>query len=792
MRPDIREVIKKKRLWFAGATGTVLQSMDLPAGEAPEKWNLLHPDVIESLHRAYIDAGCNIIKTNTFGVNPSKYENWREMIAAAMKCARAARGDREDVYIAFDIGPTGRLCEPLGDLPFEEAVALFSECAKAGAEEGADLILIETMNDCTETKAAVVGAKEACSLPVFVTNVYDESGRLMTGATPAAMAAMLEGLRVDAIGANCSLGPDLMLPVIKELAACSSVPVIANPNAGMPDLRDGVTRYEMTETDFAASLGKLAEAGAGILGGCCGTTPGHISAAIAAAEDLPFVPATEKDITVVSSYASSCVIGGLPVMIGERINPTGKPLYRDALRRGDLSYAASEAVREEEAGADVLDINVGLPGIDEADMMKKTVAAVQAVSSLPLQIDSASAEAVGAALRIYSGKPLVNSVSGEKKKTDAVFPLVAKYGGVVVCLTMDENGIPGTAQERVEIALKIAKEAEKYGIRKKDLIFDTLTMAVSADPDAAAVTLDAAGALAGMGFKTVLGVSNVSFGLPQRDLVNAAFLSAALGRGLSAAIVNPFSEQIRGAFATHGLLSGTDPACSRYIGFATACAGEKKTDAAVAKAEDPEDGLKRAVKGGLSGDAVKFAGALLDSRDPLDIINGTVIPALEEVGAAFGEKRAYLPQLLMSAEAAVAAINSLKSRIGKIETAPGREVILATVRGDIHDIGKNIVKVMFESHGWRVYDLGRDVPPEKVLECVKETGCRLVGLSALMTTTMPAMEETVKLIRSQAPGTRVMVGGAVLTAEYAEMMGADAYAADASEAVAVAEKMIGK
>ncbi len=792
MKRDIREIIKTQRLWFDGGTGSMLQSLGLPPGDPPESMILSRPDLVTSVHRAYIDAGCRIICTNTFGVNSAKYNNYRELISAAFACVREAAAGCDDVYIAFDAGPTGRLLEPLGDLPFEDAISIFKDGMKAAEEEGADLILIETMNDSYETKAAVLAAKEATSLPVFVTNVYDESCRLLTGATPEAMAATLEGLGVDALGVNCSLGPDLMLPVVERLAAVTSLPLIACPNAGMPGLENGVTVYDVAPEDFASSLRKLIEAGVTLPGGCCGTTPVHLAAAIKAAEDLPFVPPEKKNVSLVSSFSTAVEIGQGPVMIGERINPTGKPSVKQALRSGDFGYILSEALSQEEAGAQVLDVNVGLPGTDEAAAMKRTVVSVQSVTGLPLQLDSASPAALEAGMRIYNGKPLVNSVDGSEEKMQAVFPLIKKYGGIAVALTMDGDGIPATSEGRVKIALKIAARAAEYGIEKSELIFDPLTLSVSAEPDAAKVTLEAVSKLHELGFHTLLGVSNVSFGLPDRDRINAAFLTGALSRGLSAAIVNPFSRAVADAFYSWSMLGGYDPGCAGYLAYAAknpyAAPTQSQTQETAKKTEPETKGLAAAVVAGLKQKAAAEAKAIPEGASPLDVINGEIIPALNEVGRAFEEKKIFLPQLLSCAEAATAAFAVLRARMPETASDGGNPVILATVRGDIHDIGKNIVKLMLESYGFRVIDLGKNVPPEAVLEAVRRTGCMLVGLSALMTTTVPAMEETVRLLHTSVPGVRVMVGGAVLTQEYADMIGADEYAKDAMGAVETAQR----
>ena len=774
---NIREIIKTKRLYFDGGTGTVLQSMGLGAGCAPESWNLAAPEKICALHRAYIDAGANIIKTNTFGVNCLKYKNHRELIAAALECAKAAKGD-SDTLIAFDVGPTGRLLRPLGDLEFEGAVSVFAESIKAGAEFGADLILIETMNDSLEAKAATLAAKENCDLPVFVTCVYDEGGKLMTGASPEAMIAMLEGLGVDAIGLNCSLGPDKMLPLLDRFTRHASIPIIMNPNAGLPVVRDGETTFSCPADEFAEIMKAAAERGAHILGGCCGTTPEYIAKTVSATKNIEYSYPEEKSETVVSSYTHACVIGDEPILIGERINPTGKSKLKAALRECDMSYIQSEAIGQAERGAHILDVNVGLPEIDEAAMMKLAVESVQSVCDLPLQLDSNNAAVLEGAMRAYNGKPLINSVNGEAESMNTVFPLVKKYGGTVIALTMDKSGIPSTAEERAAIAERIVKCAAIYGISKKDIIVDPLALTVSSDKDSATVTLKAIELIRAMGLKTSLGVSNISFGLPARDKITSTFYALALERGLNCAIMNPYSDAMMDTYHTFRVLHGMDAGCADYIGYAQGAAEEKP--------KERSESLKSAVLHGLKDSAEKEAKKLVEVLTPEEIINNEIIPALDAIGRDFESGKAFLPQLLMSAEAASAAFDVVKSVIKKGEES-GKEFIIATVKGDIHDIGKNIVKVMLESYGYTVHDLGRDVAPEAVLEAVRKTGCKLVGLSALMTTTVPAMAETIELLRREADGVCVVVGGAVLNEEYAEMIGADSYCPDAMATVRYAE-----
>ena len=779
---NIREIIKNKRLYFDGGTGTVLQSMGLTAGQTPEMWNVTNPDKIIALHNAYLDAGCNIIKTNTFGINKEKYGNYEELIIAAIDCAKKATDGREEKYIAFDIGPTGRMLKPFGDMDFEEAVELFGANVRVAEKCGVDLILIETMNDAYETKAAVLAAKENSSLPIFVTNAYDESGKLMTGADPKAMVALLESLRVDALGMNCSFGPDKMLEIIDLFVENSSIPIIVNPNAGLPRVENGKTVFDIDPDRFAEYMIELSNKGACILGGCCGTTPAHIQKTIEKTKNIEYKVPCEKNMTIVSSYTHSVEIGNEPILIGERINPTGKKLLKEALKTNDMSYILSEGISQAEKGAHILDVNVGLPEIDEKKMMKQVVCALQAVTDLPLQLDSSSPSVLETSMRIYNGKPLINSVTGKKESMDALFPIVAKYGGSVIALTMDESGIPETAEERVAVAERIIERAAEFGIKKKDIIVDPLCLTISSDNNAANTTLKAVKLLNEKGIKTSLGVSNISFGLPNRENINTVFFANALENGLDCAIMNPKSEGMMNVYYSFNALHGLDVGCKNYIEFAS------KQDVKQNIAQENSVSLEKAIVSGMKDMALSVASQLVESEKPIEIINNRIVPALNEIGKAFEEGRAYLPQLLMSADAASSAFEVIKSRIGQKDADNDRMFIIATVKGDIHDIGKNIVKVLLESYGFKVIDLGRDVDPEAVCDAVEENGCRLVGLSALMTTTVPAMEETIKLLKKRFENITVVVGGAVLNQEYADMIKADVYAKDAMDTVRFAEK----
>ena len=783
MKTDIKELIKTKRLFFDGGTGTVLQSMGLQAGETPESWNLTNSEKITALHKSYLEAGCNIIKTNTFGINKNKYGNYAEMIVAALECAREAVRDYEDAYIAFDMGPTGRLLEPLGDLAFEDAVELFAANINIAKENGADIVLIETMNDSYETKAAVLAAKENCDLPIFVTNAYDETGKLMTGASPEAMIALLEGLGVDALGMNCSMGPDMMLDIIPKFAENASVPIIVNPNAGLPQVIDGKTVFGTDADAFADYMVKMAEAGACILGGCCGTTPEYIRKTKESVSTVPYRIPEKKNTTVVSSYTHSVSIGTQPVLIGERINPTGKPKLKQALKENNISYILNEAVRQTDKGVHILDVNVGLPEINEAEVMFECIKAIQTVTDVPLQIDSSDPQVLDKAMRVYNGKALINSVNGKKESMDSILPLVKKYGGCVIALTIDENGIPDTARGRAEIAARIALEAEKYGIDKKEIIVDPLALSVSSDTNSANITLESIRLIRDMGLRTSLGVSNISFGLPQRDKINSAFFACALENGLDCAIMNPFSQPMTDTYYAYRVLHGLDNNCIDYITYA-----DTQDIAQEATPKSDSLTLHGSIVKGMKEQSARLVKNELEQHSPLDIINEQIIPALNEIGVAFENKKAYLPQLLMSAEAASAAFEEIKAVMPKSEGNGNKSVILATVKGDIHDIGKNIVKVMLESYGFTVYDAGRDISPEKILGWVQQTDCRLVGLSALMTTTVPAMAETVKLLKENISDVKVMVGGAVLHADYAQMIGADFYGKDVMDGVSLVQK----
>lgn len=865
VRKPLLQRLGKEWLFFDGGTGSILQEKGLKGGELPERWNLTRPEDIIDLHCGYLEAGCDIFNTNTFGANALKFPGpavtagtadaspekgttntdgnmesaaqehgeLRQIIETAVALAKEARrrSDREDAYIALDIGPTGRLLEPLGDLPFEKAVEIFGEVVRIGAAAGADLVLIETMSDSYESKAAVLAAKENCDLPVLITNVYDSSGKLLTGGTVDSTVAMLEGLRVDGLGVNCGMGPEQMIPIVQRMTEVASVPILVNPNAGLPRSENGRTVYDVDPESFAEWMKKIAAMGVQAVGGCCGTTPEHIRRTVQAVrgtagmsrgagadagehcaetgteQGIPFVPNAKKGLTVVSSFSRAVEIGKKPVIIGERINPTGKKKFKEALRANNIEYILAEGLNQEESGAHILDVNVGLPEIDEPQMMAAVVSRLQSILPLPLQIDTSDPIAMERGMRLYNGKPMVNSVNGKKESMEAVFPLVRKYGGVVVGLVLDEDGIPETADGRVAIAEKIYEAADRYGVPREDVLIDGLAMTISSDTKGALTTLETLRRVRDeLHGHTILGVSNISFGLPQRSVINAHFLTMALQMGLSCAIMNPGNEDMMCAYRAFLALSDMDPQCMGYI---EAYANAQRTTVAPAPAGGTGNAAAETASGrssqnsaamslgdsirkGVAGSAADAARALLEAGRPaLNLINEELIPALDFVGKGFEKGTIFLPQLLMSAEAAKAAFEVVKETMQDEKQETKGRIILATVKGDIHDIGKNIVKVMLENYSFEIIDLGKDVAPETIVETAIREKISLVGLSALMTTTVVSMEETIRLLREQKPDTKVVVGGAVMTQEYADSIGADCYAPDAMATVHFAEEVFG-
>ncbi len=795
---NLLEKIRTSRTYCDGGMGTLLQARGLKPGELPERWNLTRPEEIIGIHLQYLEAGANIITANTFGANVLKFgDELEDIIAAGLAnvrtaISRLAPEKQAERYAAFDVGSLGKMLQPLGELPFEDAVEIFAKSIRIAARHGADLIFIETMNDSYEAKAAVLAAKENCDLPVFITCVYDAQAKLMTGADPAAMVAMLEGLGVDALGMNCSLGPEQMLPIVPRLAAETSLPLIVNPNAGLPRTENGKTVFDVDAERFSDIMVKIVEAGACLVGGCCGTTPEYIRRTVEKTASMPYRLPEKKTHTVVSSYTHAVRIGEGPVLIGERINPTGKARFKQALREGDIDYILNEGVRQQEAGAHILDVNVGLPEIDEPAMMLNVVRELQAVSDLPLQIDTVDPVAMEKAMRACNGKPLVNSVNGKPESMEAVFPLVKKYGGVMIALTIGPDGIPDSAEGRYAIAADIVAKAEAFGIDRRDIVVDPLAMAVSSDPQSASVTLESIRLIEErLGVHTSLGVSNISFGLPNRDVMTSAFFALALQAGLDAAIMNPFSVEMMKIYHSFRALRGMDANCADYIAFASGLTTQSVAGGAAvtASAPDAAEPLKHAVIKGLKDKAGALAAQLAADMDPLDVVNGQIIPALDVVGKGFEAKTVFLPQLLMSAEAAKAAFEAVKAAMPASDQPSKGKIVLATVKGDIHDIGKNIVRTLLSNYGYEVIDLGKDVPPQKIVDCALEHDVKLVGLSALMTTTVPAMEETIALLRKSGSRAKVVVGGAVLTQEYADMIHADHYAKDAMETVRYAEAL---
>lgn len=757
--------------YFDGGMGTML---NLKAGELPELLNINDPERVYAIHKAYADAGCNIISANTFGANRFKYDNVDEIVKSAVKNAK-----RTGKKVALDIGPTGKLLKPMGDLDFEECVDIFADVVKAGRDD-ADLVLLETFGDLYEIKAAMLAVKENCDLPLVVSMIFDEKARLLTGADVRTACAVVEGLGADAIGFNCGLGPKQMIPLVEELEKHASIPILVMPNAGLPESVNGETIFNVDPDEFASYMTQIAKMGVSYLGGCCGTTPAHLKAMIEATKDIVDKVPEFKNETIVASYSKSVDLSEGAV-IGERINPTGKKLMKEALRNKDMDYVLRQGITQTEAGAHILDVNMGLPEIDEKEMLCSGVYELQSVLPVPLQLDSGDAEAMEAALRLYNGKAMINSVNGKEKSMKEVFPLAKKYGGVVVCLCLDEDGIPSTAQGRIAIAKKIIKKAAEYGIDKKNLAVDALVMTISTDTNNAIETLNAVDYIRNtLGVNTVLGVSNISFGLPNREAVNTAFYTLAMSRGLSAGIINPNSRPMMNAFFSYKALAGKDESCQEYI--------KSAVDTEIVQKTENLD-LKTAIIKGMKEESARCAKELLENTESLVIINDYIIPALDVVGDGFEKNTIFLPQLLMSADSAKAAFDEIKAHfvMSGAEQVKGEKIIIATVEGDIHDIGKNIVKVLLQNYGFDVMDLGKDVKCEKVLEEAQKNNVKLVGLSALMTTTVPNMEKTIKLLHDNTDA-KVFVGGAVLTRDYAKMINADFYAKDAMESVRIAQE----
>lgn len=782
-----------KILILDGAMGTMLQGRGLRTGDIPEKLNITDIGVIESIHREYLEAGADVVSANTFGANRFKAEkagySLENMVIPAVRAAKRAAA-AYGKYAALDIGPCGRVLQPSGDLSFEDAVEVFAEIVRAGRQAGADLILLETFTDLYELKAAVLAAKENSDLPVLASMSFEENGYSFFGTSIEAMVLTLEGLGVDALGVNCSLGPKQLAPIVERIIALAGIPVLVQPNAGLPVMENGVSRYDVASDTFADYCLSFARSGARVLGGCCGTTPEYTAKIKELLSGLtPITQASgqgrPKKTTAICSPSKTVSFGGDTVIIGERLNPTGKKALQAAIRAGDMDYLLREAIKQQEQGARVLDINVGLPDIDEPATLVRAVREVQGIVDLPLQLDSSNAAALEAAARVYNGKPLINSVNGKKESLESVLPIAKKYGAAVLGLTLDERGIPETAEERLAIAVKIVEAAERYGIAREDVLIDCLVMTASAQQEQAAETLRAVRMVKEeLGLKTVLGVSNVSFGLPDRPVINRVMLALALGQGLDAPIMNPGDKGMAETVAAFRVLSGKDPDAEDYIKKYSA---QEAAPAAADRETKPT--LAYAIARGLKNEAEEATKGLLASLRPLEVVESHIIPALDEVGKDYETQKIFLPQLIKAAEAAKSSFEILRREISKDGGEPGagsKKIVIATVYGDIHDIGKNIVKVIMENYNFDVIDLGRDVPPQEVVRAVTESGAKIAGLSALMTTTVSSMKDTIALLREKCPGTKIIVGGAVLTSQLAEQIGADFYAADALETVRIA------
>ena len=793
----VYNVLGKKRLYFDGGMGTVLQNRGLVLGELPESYNFTRAEVIEDIHREYLKAGANFITTNTFGANRYKAEKSSytasEMITQAVKIAKKAQADFKEAYIALDIGPSGKVLAPIGDVSFEEAYDVFKEQVIAGEKAGCDVILFETFTDLYELKAGVLAAKENTNLPVFCTMSFEENGRTFFGTSVESMVLTLEGLGVAALGVNCSLGPVQLMPVIDKIMELASVPVIVQPNAGMPVIKNNETRYDVTPEEFADCMKELALKGVSLLGGCCGTTDEYIAKTVQKTLDLSYTALPSKRKTAVCSQAKAVYFDDV-VIIGERLNPTGKKLLQAALRNNDIDYVLGEAIKQEEQGAHVLDVNMGLPDIDEAGMLRQAVMEVQGVVNCPLQIDSSSAAALEAAARVYNGKPIINSVNGKEESLKAILPIAKKYGACVLGLTLDEKGIPSLAEERLEIAKRIVDQAVKIGIPKEDVLIDCLVVTASAQQELVKETLKAVRMVKEeLGVKTVLGVSNVSFGLPNRPLINKTMLAMALMQGLDAPIMNPGDEGMAQTIKAYRVLTGKDSDSKEYT--ETYLNENKNETPAIQKSEKGEKiDLKLAIINGLKEEARLAAREALKTMTPLEVIDHYIVKALNEVGDRYEKQTIYLPQLIKSAEAAKKAFEALQSELidsPKEQQTAKAKVVLATVYGDIHDIGKNIVKVIMENYNFDVIDLGKDVPTEKIVGAVKEKKVKIVGLSALMTTTVNSMKETIAKLKEECPDTKIIVGGAVLTEELAQYVKADYYAKDAMETVRLSKSILG-
>ena len=805
----LQERLKNDILVFDGAMGTQLQDAGLKAGDIPECLNITDPKLIQTIHLNYLNAGADFITTNTFGANPLKMAeapySYEEIINAAIDNATIARktADRQnDSYIVLDIGPIGQLLEPMGTLTFDEAYEIIKKQVII-AKDKVDAVLLETMTDIYEVKAGILAVKENSDLPVFVTMTYESNLRTLSGCDPLTMVNVLEGLNVDVLGVNCSLGPIELTPIIDQILAAATIPVLLQPNAGLPCLVEGKTCYNMDKETFVQESLKHVKNGVAIIGGCCGTTPAYVAKLkkMVATVNASVVKKKPRQLAVCTPLKT--VVVAQPRIVGERINPTGKKRFKQALRDNDMNYILSQAIEQIDAGADILDVNVGSPDIDEKEMMVKVIKALQAIVDVPLQIDSTKPEVLEAALRVYNGKPIVNSVNGEEEVLDTILPIVAKYGGAVIGLALDENGIPPTAEGRVEIAKRIRDKAMSYGIPKEDIIIDCLTLTVSAEQKAAAETLKAMNIVKNeLGLRTVLGVSNISFGLPNREIINKTFLTIAMANGLDLPIINPNVPSMVWAVKAYKVLAAIDENSMDFIDYSSKVQPEvtttktevvKSNDSTVSLGSELADKILKAMETGMKDDGRSYTSQLLKEKEAMEIINQILIPALDVVGDKFEKGTIFLPQLILAADVAKECFDEIKNYLadsGDSSESKGK-IIVATVKGDIHDIGKNIVKVILENYGYNVIDLGRDVDCMEVVNAAIENDVHLVGLSALMTTTLGSMEETIKLLREHNVDCKIMVGGAVLTEDYAMKIGADYYAKDAKMSADIAKKVLG-
>lgn len=793
MDVDIREKLKDGILIFDGAMGTMLQDRGLKLGDLPEALNITSPETVVEIHKTYIDAGANVITTNTFGVNAIKLKDSsykvEKLIEGAVKNAKEAIGDK-DLAIALDIGPIGELLEPMGTLSFESAYDIFKEQVIQGVKSGVDLILIETMTDLYEAKAAILAAKENSNLPVFCTMSYEEDGRTFTGCNLLSMVMVLEGLGVDALGVNCSLGPKEIEPLIDEILKISKLSIMVQANAGLPTIVDDKTVFNISPDEFAIYSAKFAKKGVKIIGGCCGTTDKHIEVLANDLKDIKSNKINPKNISVVCTPTKALMVDEVRV-IGERINPTGKKLFKQALIKGDIQYILKEAITQVDAGAEILDVNVGLPEIDEEKTMVKAIKEIQSILDVPLQIDSTDSKVIEAGLRVYNGKAIVNSVNGEDKVLDSILPIVKKYGAAVIGLTLDEKGIPSSAPQRFEIAKKIVDRALEYGIEREDIYIDCLTLTAAAQQEEVKATLKTLSLVKEkLGVKTALGVSNVSFGLPNRALINKTFLAASLYVGLDLPIINPMNKDMMDTIMASKVLWNEDKGGVDYLKSQEST----KAEETVKKSSDSSnEGLFEVIVKGIKEEAEGLTAKILKEKDPLDVINEYIVPALDLVGERYESGEIFLPQLIRSAETVKRSFEILKEKISQQsggDISKGK-LILATVKGDIHDIGKNIVKVLLESYNYEVIDLGKNVSIEEIVEATKENDIKLVGLSALMTTTVKSMEEIIATLKKTDPNVSIMVGGAVLNEDYADMIKADYYAKDAKGAISIAREILG-